>query len=118
MIEVRHITQVRTFKLILNRMTERTESGELAAVAFDRQSLIDWEHSQRGTWTDGRWHKTYAAGSVLEWFNPCRSFDPNENTFGHGIYDEWVDADFAKNLANNLPPHICLVDAHAIQQEL
>lgn len=92
--EFRQINQVRVYKLILNPMHDRTESGCLVAVSTDYDKLVQWYLSQKAAvpYRDDRWYKVFEKGSQLEWYNPSASLELNElGAFGHGITDEWVN---------------------------
>ena len=101
--ETRQVTQVKLFKLILNRMTERTESGEIVAVAYDKDKLIEWYNSMKSTERiielddDRRWSKAFKIGSPLEWFNPCYD-DFIPQIFYHGIHEEWVNEEVVNTI--------------------
>ena len=91
--ETRQITQLRVYKLIMNHVSDRAEDGTITAISTDYDKLVAWYHSQLAPekWRDGRFLKTFAEGSPLEWFNPVTSLELNElGTFGHGIADEWI----------------------------
>jgi hypothetical protein len=101
--ETRQVTQVRLFKLLLNHMTDRAESISLAAVAYSKDSLLEWEKEQRaaeGYRDEHGYHKVYKQGSTLEWFNPCRNPDFEFVKFGGGVSDQWVDEDAVPDLKN------------------
>lgn len=95
--ETRTITQVRLYKLILNRMTAPDyEIGETVAVSTEYDKLVEWYKSQIAPepWRDGRWGKTFAKGTPLEWFNPVVNLGLNDyNPYLFGIKDEWVHMD-------------------------
>lgn len=101
--ETRQITEVKIYKLILNPMRGNTENGSIVAIAYEKQKLIDWYNSklapevlvEEGSPSfechgdSHKWHKTFRAGSELEWYNPCYgNFEPNH--YGHGISEQWA----------------------------
>lgn len=92
--EARTVTEVRVYKLVLNNMqAPKIEMGEIVAISGDYDKLVNWYNSQLAPqmWRDGRWGKTFAQGTPLEWYNPARSLELNDTyPFGHGISDEWV----------------------------
>ena len=100
--ETRIIRQVRLYKLILNPMTGRCESGSVVAISLDYCKLVAWYNSQKAPteYRDGGWNKTFKKGSRLEWFNPVSSLELNElGVFGHGIVDEWIPEGVFKRIA-------------------
>lgn len=101
--ETRTITQVRVYKLILNPMTANAEAGEIVAISTDYQKLVDWYESQKAPemWRDGRWNKTFAEGSPLEWYNPDNIELNAPSCFGQGIRDEWVKEETYLGIVNS-----------------
>lgn len=96
MAEMRTVTQVRMYLLILNPMTDRAEAKRIVAVSDDYVRLVNWYTAQfaYGTWKDDTWWKTFKQGSPIEWYNPCGSLELNDiYPFGHGIKDEWIKED-------------------------
>ena len=92
--EARTVNEVRLYKLVLNNMqAPKIEMGTLVAVSGDYDKLVNWYKSQLAPamWRDGRWGKTFAQGTPLEWYNPASSLELNDTyPFGQGISDEWV----------------------------
>lgn len=103
--ETRTITQVRVYKIILNPMqAPQVEIGEIAAISTEYDKLVEWYKSQLAPqmWRDGRWNKTFAEGSPLEWYNPAWSLELNAyDPFNQGIRDEWVTEDMYFNIINH-----------------
>lgn len=100
----RNVEQVKVFKLILNPMTDRAESGRIVAIAYDRDEMVAWYNSQLAdeVYQDGQWNKSFKKGSQLEWFNPVFELDEID-MFGHGIHWEWAEQraiDYYINKAN------------------
>ena len=93
----RTLNEVLLYKLVLNPMTDRAESQRIAAISYDRQKLIDWCESLKvEMYKDDRFNKQFQQGSPLEWFNPLYGSYDTIETFGHGIYEEWVVIDSVK----------------------
>lgn len=90
----RTINEVKLYVLVLNNMqAPKIEYGEVVAVSLDYDRLVEWYNSQKAPemWRDGRWGKTFAKGSPLEWYNPAYSLElDNTQPFGHGISTSWV----------------------------
>lgn len=88
------ITQVRVYKLILNDMRDaHVETCTIAAISTEYEKLVEWYKSQIAPepWRDGRWHKVFAEGTPLEWYNPVYNLELNAyDPFDQGIRDEWV----------------------------
>jgi len=101
--ETRTVTQVKVYKLMLNRMTTpKIEYNDIAAIAYSKQDIIDFCEDEKERWTDGQWYKSYKRGSILEWFNTPSSYDKLD-VFGHGIVEEWVDDDALQNFIDGNP---------------
>ena len=96
--ETRSMTEVRMYKLVLNDMRfDHIEDSKIVAVSFDYEKLVEWYNSQiaPALWRDGRWGKTFAQNTPLEWCNPASSLELNNlYQFGHGISDEWVREEY------------------------
>ena len=100
--ETRDVVEIRIYRLILNPMRGNTEHGEVVAIAYERQKLIDWYNSllapepycEAGTPSfdcqgdSHTWRKSFIKGSELEWFNPHNDME-TLNSYGHGISDVW-----------------------------
>ena len=91
--ETRTIVQTKVYLLVLNPMTDRAESGRIAAVSFDKQRLIDFYEAEKAEerYKDGRFQKTFKKLSPLEWYNPLKNIhseDPEH--FGQGLFEEWI----------------------------
>lgn len=112
MIQTRQVEQVLVWKLILNPMTAKTEHSDLVAWSEDRDKLLDWYKSQlvepyaeKGSPSfechgDSHiWHKVFAKGSALEWYNPMENEQGHPNHHGQGLHNEWVDIDFLPNIS-------------------
>ena len=90
----RTINEVKLYALVLNPMqAPKIEYGEVVAVSLDYDRLVEWYNSQKAPemWRDGRFGKTFAKGSPLEWYNSANSLEPDDTQpFGHGINTHWV----------------------------
>lgn len=106
--------QVKIYKLVLNPMRANTEKGNLMALAYNKQSLIDYMKQELADkpYTDKgspsfecqgdshNWHKTFKKGSKLEWYNPPRNIDDcngENDSFGHGIHWELTSEENIQN---------------------
>jgi len=108
--ETRNKTEFKIYLLYLNMMKDRAESSQCVAIADDPQKIIDWYNSLLTKpysdiveeWTGPKpYQKIFRKDSPLEWFNPIGSFTPDH--FGHGIREQWVDAEELRYLqCNNL----------------
>lgn len=108
--ETRNKTEFKIYLLYLNMMKDRVESSQCVAIADDPQKIIDWYNSLLTEpysdiveeWSGPKtYQKIFRKDSPLEWFNPVRSFNPDH--FGHGIREQWVDAEELRYLqCNNL----------------
>lgn len=113
MIETRSLEQTLIHKLVMNRMTDNTESSSIVAWSDERDKLIEWYNSQRADepyYTIGensfpakgdfpaqysdqhKYYKSFKEGGPLEWYNPIEGFD-QINRYGQGIQTEWVDTE-------------------------
>ena len=106
MIETRTIEQVLVWRLVLNPMRSNTEAAAIVAWSDDKEKLLNWYSSQMvEPYSDNgspsfechgdshNWHKVFAKGSVLEWYNPMNQLDGPPNHYGHGLHSDWVDED-------------------------
>ena len=92
--ESRTITQVKIYKLIMNRVTHRVEDCSIVAISGERENLVNWYKSQLAEqpWIDSlSYYKVFKEGSDLEWFNPV-DLDSVDH-WGFGIQEEWVNED-------------------------
>lgn len=118
--ETRQITQVKIHKLVLNPMQDHTEAGNMVALSYERDKLIEWYKAQfapepwtdrglnsfpaKGDFggqhnTDHAYHKVFSKGSPIEWYNACgEDFIPQH--FGHGIHEEWTTQEMLDNFLN------------------
>ena len=80
-------------------MRGNTEECELVAWSENKEVLLKWYNAQKvEPYVDiGRpsfschgsthhWHKTFAKGGPLEWFNPMHHQDGEVSRFGSGIH--------------------------------
>ncbi len=74
--ETRVVYEIKVYKLLLNPMHWRCEDGHIVALSTDPQKLLDWKNSFLVERYSEEWHpmwwswnKTFAKGSVLEWYN-------------------------------------------------
>lgn len=85
-------------------MRSNAETSNLVAWSDDKDKLLNWyrlhlvnpyiEYGDPSFETHGHshsWHKVFAKGSPLEWYNPMDFEDGTPNCFGQGLYSEWVD---------------------------
>jgi len=107
--ETRQIEEVKVWGLILNPLKENTENGNVVALAYEKQKLIDWYNSllapepyedkgevnfpSKGDFggysnPNHTFYKVFIKGSELEWFNPCDMDVLND--FGHGLNFQWM----------------------------
>ncbi len=95
--ETRTINQVKLYILTMNPMTGRTEDGQITAISYSKQALIDFYNRESvENYMDRTWSKSFRKGSLLEWFNPLYSFDIGH--YGHGIKGTWMDTDSVENI--------------------
>lgn len=98
--ETKNITIVRIYKLILNPMYDRAETRRLVAISTEYDRLVSWYRSQfvDDPYSENGYYKVFKKGSPLEYFNEAGSLNLNDGgSFGHGIFDEWIDLnDFFK----------------------
>jgi hypothetical protein len=108
MAEIRQVTQVLIFKLVLNNIQDKSETATLLAVCTDRDKLIKWVEDRAESWEEPgvsqfggystTWSKSFRKGSELEWFNPPGNKDFTPDFYGHGIHEEWISEDAYRNL--------------------
>lgn len=107
--ETRQITQVKLYKLHLNRVTDVIESTTLVAVSPYYDHLIEWYKSQFApkmyedcTIYPGRvFRLSFLAESTLKMFNPCSNLDPDHlDNYNHGVETEWVREEILPQLRN------------------
>jgi hypothetical protein len=92
-------------------MQNVTESITLVAWSDDLERLLEWYRSYKvepyeeegaGTFEchgdTHTWHKSFAKGSPLEWYNPITSEDGSCDHWGHGIQSEWVDENILETI--------------------
>ena len=95
--EIRTITQVRIYKLVLNHMGDRCEGASIVAISGDYDNLVGWYEAQKlpTPFRDEEgWYRTFAEGSPLHWYNPADPLVLNcTDCWNHGISDEWVNED-------------------------
>ena len=95
--ETRTINQVKLYILTMNPITDRTESGRIAAMSYSKQALIDFYNQESvERYKDDNWSKFFRKGSLLEWLNPLHSFEIGH--YGHGIREEWANVDSLENI--------------------
>lgn len=95
--ETRTINQVKLYILTMNPITGRTENGEITAISYSKQALIDFHNRESvENYRDDTWSKSFRKGSLLEWFNPLYSFEIDY--YGHGIREEWANVDEVENI--------------------
>lgn len=98
MIQKRVVTEVLIFKLVLNPITDRTESARLVAWSDEKQKLVDWYNSLKvEPYRDNNWYKTFLSGSPLEWYNGLIDLE-SISYLGHGIHEEWVEESILENI--------------------
>lgn len=89
--ETRTIMQAKIHYLVMNQVTDRAESGKIAAMSIDKEKLIQFYQNERvDIYNDGNFSKVFKKDGPLEWFNPLWTLD-GVDTFGHGVYSDWVD---------------------------
>ena len=100
--EQRVITQIKVYYLVMNSMTERTESANIALMSDDKEKLINYYTNNLEYYQDGNWSKSFKKGSFLEWYNPLWNLEENNpSIFGHGLKSDWVDeSHYFNNLKN------------------
>lgn len=91
--EQRVITQVKIYYLVMNPMTDRTESSKIVLMSESIDRLINYYADNFVEYyKDDNWSKSFRKGSPLEWYNPLSSLRENEtNHWGHGLKSEWID---------------------------
>lgn len=71
--ELRVVTEVHLFALVLNPMQERTEAERVVAISTSKDALEKFYKDELvEPYKDDRWHKTFRKGGPLEWYNNCR----------------------------------------------
>jgi len=107
--ETRTITEVKTFKLILNPIHERCEHGQIVVISTDRDKIIEFYNNELvpGGYTDEGinawdnsvkiWHKQFRRNGPLEWFNPVSDILNGLDMHHHGISYEWIEEDTYHN---------------------
>jgi hypothetical protein len=94
--ETRTITQCLLHFLVMNPITDRTESGNIVAVSTSREKLISLYHDEQvNPYICEEWGRNYTKnfrkGGILEGFNPLSFFE--RDAYGHGICTEWINED-------------------------
>lgn len=111
--ETRQVTEVKLFFLVLNPMAGNAENSNCLAYSEEKPKLIEWYNRQivEPYQDDGishfsgeptKWHKTFAPGSILEWYNPLFSLD-EPNHYGQGIIEKWVPIELFEQNKINYP---------------
>lgn len=102
--EIRQITQVKVYILVLNPMQDRNKAiHHQVAMATDKNKIIEWYNNEiaEEPYTDNeRWHKLFKKGSVLEWYNPAQI-----ESIGYsqeGIHEGWINFNDFEREKNNL----------------
>lgn len=97
MLETRNITEVKVWILQLNNMRDpKIEISRIVAISDSREKLENWYNEQKTeAWTDEsepgkKWGKSFKKGSELEWYNPVSFIKGPPDSFGHGIYFQWI----------------------------
>lgn len=86
--ETRQVTQVKAYMLHLNPMPANFEKTNIVAISTDKQKLQEWYDGQKTEpYQDDNWHKVFAKGSPLEWYNPIEYSDYC------GIQEVWTSLD-------------------------
>lgn len=109
--EVRTITQVKLYKLHLNRVTDVCESTTLVAVSPEYDHLISWYRQQfapeiyedHNIYPGRVFRLRFLPESPIKMFNPCyeESLTPdNLDYFNHGVETEWVREEILPFLRN------------------
>ena len=100
--KTRTITQVEVYKLVLNSIYHRAESGTIVAISTDYDKLVDWYNGQLSeeSYTDENGYIHYFnKNSILYSYNPCPSVLLNDlDVFDHGISNVWVDIEDYGNI--------------------
>lgn len=100
----RTITQVEVYKLQLNSIYDRAESGTVVAISTDYDRLVDWYVSQLSAephTDDNGYIHYFDEDSILYSYNPCWSvLLSGLDVFGHGISNVWVDIEDYNNIHN------------------
>lgn len=98
----RTITQVEVYKLQLNSMYDRAESGTVVAISTDYDRLVDWYNMQLSAEPyidEYRYIHYFDKDSILYSYNPCPSVLLNDlDVFCHGISNVWVDIEDYYNI--------------------
>lgn len=90
--ETRLVEQVKIYCLVMNPVTDRAESGNIAMMSFDKNKLIDaYNNEATDSYKDDYYHKVFKKNGPLEWYNPLWTLD-GLDSFGHGLREEWIDS--------------------------
>ena len=98
--EIRQITQVKIYILVLNNMYDRCEDGNIVAISSEYENLIKYYNDNLLTDpirdNEGYLHSFKEGG--LYFYNPCYSLEVGSvDSFGHGIHFEWCTEDILYN---------------------
>lgn len=89
--ETRTINQIKVYYLVMNPMTDRTESSRIAVMSENKERLVKYYVDNIiEVYDDGHYRKSFKKGSPLEWYNPIR-LDGVLSPWGHGLKEEWID---------------------------
>lgn len=94
--EIRQITQVKIYVLVLNNMYGRCEEGDIVAISPEYENLIKYYNDNLLTVPirdDEGYLHSFKEGD-LYFYNHCDSLEVEYNDlFGHGIHFEWCTED-------------------------
>ena len=101
--EIRTITEVRIYILVLNEMHNRAEYGRPVAMSTEYNNLVNYYNAnlleERFRDEDGYLH-SFKEGPLFN-FNPCMSLELNNlDIFGFGIQDKWINQDILEDIGN------------------
>lgn len=100
--KTRTLTQVEVYKLVLNSIYHKAESGTIVAISTDYDKLVGWYSEQLSEvpYTDKNGYiHGFNENSILYSYNPCPSVLLNDlDVFDHGISNAWVDIEDYDNI--------------------
>ena len=93
--EIRQITEVKIYVLVLNNMYGSCEDGSIVAISLEYENLIKYYNDNLLTEPirDNEGYLHFFKGD-LYFYNPCYSLEIGSvDSFGHGIHFEWCIED-------------------------
>ena len=100
--ETREITQVKIYYLVMNGVFDSAEEGHISAVSTSKNRLTEFYNAQllpieeRFRDDYGRF-RSFRRGAFYD-FNPLYTFSADQDTFGHGLKEDWLTFDEFENV--------------------